>query len=152
MKISRAGAVVLVINISLGAMEYKPLNKASHNASFDQKTKKEKSAETLQAFKKAYRDKFRHVWNNVEGNKKSYAEELSTTWQNLAIVNKSFNQYVFMLMQESYQETLKQFYPNDPLLDVNNKFRLKEQADREVRNYIENDTFAGCCWLKCAGV
>lgn len=152
MKTNRVVAVVLVLNISLGAMDYKSLKESVELESLNQKTKKEKNAETHETFRKAYRAEFRRVWNDDAVNKKNYEDALKSAWRNLAIVNGTFSEYRFMLLKDSYKETLKKFYPNDPLLHVKNDFRLREQADREARNFVENDTCAGCCWLLCTGV
>jgi hypothetical protein len=109
-------------------------------------------------FIQAFRKEFGRIWKADQENKKMYHQAIHVPYENVDIRRMTLHQFVLFRMQNAYKDILKRYYPQDPLFGIEEKIQkgythsgetLHAQAEREVYNYLENETCVGCCGLLC---
>lgn len=151
MKINKIAIVLLVTVSLLNASSYREI-KTKNELGISQRMSKAQRLAHDKQFRAAYKQEFKRIWNNTVQNRNEYQVSLENKNDFHGIANETFNQYLFQQMKKSYVVILASYYPSDPSLDVTQRFKLNGYADRAVRDYIDEHTCAGCCWLACTGV
>lgn len=117
--------------------------KAQEASQKSKKTKRQLLSAAHEKFVDAYKKRFEEIWQNKAQHQKVYEAGKKAGSQNAAIASSTAQEYIHQLMRDAYKVVLKEYYPEDEMLE--NPEKLQEQADDLIEEYLEV-TCSGCCW------